>query len=823
MTHLARYLLAVLLFAVSPFASAAAVCVSTTAGLIAAINSYPQLANGDTLTIKLQQGTYAIGTALGAQNYNAYPNSVGLQLLGGYTAGCAGRVINPFNTVIDGNNLPNSGLNLLLEFDASALIEGITFTRMQGRTDYERLGALTLRLDTGTGSGAKYTVRRSRFVANSGPYTVYLSGAEVVFVDNLIADNTLVGAGATAFNGEFTHNADTAFVITNNTIANNAGGAGIHLDTQAQDSSRISEVTDNIVYGNGGTDLAFTDFDSTNHALLAFSNLYGTAAGIALGSSNVVANPKFTNAAAGNYALLAGSPAINSGAAIQLNGFPSKDIVGSARITGSLIDRGAYESAIDDRTSFVVTTVADNGSNTSPTPNSLRAAIKAGNAAAGPFKISFAIAGGCPQILNISGTMLDITGDVEIDGTTQSGWSGNTTYGAFDATLCLLMNGSGASTPWAFHVPASATNGRLVVRGLMFAGFADAAIKIENGKNHRLSGNQFGAVPLTVQNHDAIRVTGAAGGAFVGGFDDTEAVNLIAGSTDVGIYLDNAAGGSVLGNNVIGFQPDGIGNGGNGIGVYAFNSPNNTLIANHVVYSTSYGVALAGAGSSGNTLQSNTIGVRLANGSPAYNGNAGVAIQVGAKDNTIGAALTSDYGGNFIAANGVPGVWVTASGGTGNRILDNKIDAGSGTGIDLAAAGPSANQATNPASGPNNLQNYPVLVSATRTSGANGSDAVVGTLASAPNTAYRIDLYYSSSCGTGNRGYPFLHLGRGTTTTDANGQGGYAFSAPAPISYVIGYLTVTATDPAGNTSEAGNCLAETLVTPPDGVFSDSFE
>lgn len=823
MTHLARHLLAALLFTASSVASAAPVCVSTVPGLIAALSTFPLLADGDTLTIKLVQGTYAVGNALGGHTNSAYPNSVGLQLLGGYTANCASRTINPFNTVIDGQNQAGGTLSFSLDDDANALVEGITFTRIQGSNTIVPFGAFDIGLDVGTSSVAKYTIRRSRFIANSGPRVVTMSGSQLVFVDNVIADNALSGSGATAFDGQAVYNADTAFVLTNNTIANNAGGAGIHLGTSSLDSSRVSEISDNIVFGNGSTDLKLVDFDTTKSTLFVSSNLYGTASGPALGSSNLVANPKFTNAAAGNYTLAAGSPAINTGAALQQNGFPATDIVGSARITGSLVDRGAFESAIDDRTGFVVTTVADNGSNSTPTPNSLRAAIKAGNAAAGPFKISFAIAGGCPQILNISGTMMDITGDVEIDGSSQSGWSGNTTYGAFDATLCLVMNGSGASTPWAFHVPAAASNARLVVRGLMFAGFSDAAIKIENGKNHRLSGNQFGAVPFTVQNHDAIRVTGAAGGAFIGGFDDTEAVNLIAGSTDVGIYLDNSAGGSVLGNNVIGFQPDGNGNGGNGIGVYAFNSPNNALIANYVAYSTSFGVALAGAGSAGNKLQNNQIGVRGVSGAPAYNGGAGVAIQVGAKDNTIGATLTSDYGGNYVASNGVPGVWVTSSGGSGNRILDNTIDAGTGTGIDLAAAGPTANQAANPSPGPNNLQNYPLLLSASRTSGANGSDQVVGTLASAPSTSYRIDLYYASSCGTGNRGYPFLHLGRGSTTTDANGEGGYAFSAPAPTASAIGYLTVTATDPAGNTSEAGNCVAETLVTPPDKVFSDSFE
>ncbi|HEU4664134.1 MAG TPA: right-handed parallel beta-helix repeat-containing protein [Dokdonella sp.] len=216
------------------------------------------------------------------------------------------------------------------------------------------------------------------------------------------------------------------------------------------------------------------------------------------------------------------------------------------------------------------------------------------------------------------------------------------------------------------NAPASA---RLVVRGLGFAGFNDEAIELEGGHAHAISVNQFGAVAFTPANATAIRVTGNSGGAFIGGYDDESAVNLGSGSSSAGIYLDNAAGGSVVANNVIGFQPDGLGNGPNANGVYAFNSENNVIQYNYIGHNDSSGVILSGGGSSNNRVQYNTIGMAYG-GSPAGNGNAGVLVSFGAKDNTICAPVNAAWVGNLIVASAGAGVWVSPSGGSGNSVLD---------------------------------------------------------------------------------------------------------------------------------------------------------
>ena len=126
----------------------------------------------------------------------------------------------------------------------------------------------------------------------------------------------------------------------------------------------------------------------------------------------------------------------------------------------------------------------------------------------------------------------------------------------------------------------------------------------------------------------------------LGGYDDEGAVNLFSGSSDAAIYLDNAAGGSTIANNVIGFQPDGVGNGGNAGGVVAFNAKNNVLQYNAIGNSTANAVVLSGAASSGNVVQYNTIGLDI-NGAVAANAGAGVLINFAAKNNVVGAPQTA--------------------------------------------------------------------------------------------------------------------------------------------------------------------------------------
>jgi hypothetical protein len=136
----------------------------------------------------------------------------------------------------------------------------------------------------------------------------------------------------------------------------------------------------------------------------------------------------------------------------------------------------------------------------------------------------------------------------------------------------------------------------------------------------------------------------------------------------------------------------------------------------------------------------------------------------------------------------------------GNRILSNSIfsnglASGSGFagGIDLGANGPSANDPADTDTGPNRLQNFPVLSSAKTIS---GTTTIEGTLNSRPRELYTIQFFSSPS---GEEGQTFI--GSKSVFTDASGNASFSFSPTTAVA-VGRQITATATRQAtGDTSE----------------------
>jgi thiol-disulfide isomerase/thioredoxin len=131
-----------------------------------------------------------------------------------------------------------------------------------------------------------------------------------------------------------------------------------------------------------------------------------------------------------------------------------------------------------------------------------------------------------------------------------------------------------------------------------------------------------------------------------------------------------------------------------------------------------------------------------------------------------------------------------------NTILSNSIWGNGGLGIDLGNDGVTTNTPGTRTSGPNLLQNSPVLTSVTAAAG--GKKTVSGYLDSTPNMTFLVQLYANGASGDG-QGQDYL--GQTLITTDSTGQATFRFTyAPqrgAP------FLSATATDDSGkgNTSE----------------------
>jgi uncharacterized repeat protein (TIGR01451 family)/CSLREA domain-containing protein len=170
-------------------------------------------------------------------------------------------------------------------------------------------------------------------------------------------------------------------------------------------------------------------------------------------------------------------------------------------------------------------------------------------------------------------------------------------------------------------------------------------------------------------------------------------------------------------------------------------------------------------------------------------------------------------GANIIANNGGDGVKITNPLDTGNLITENSIYGNSGLGINLVGEtedvnGVTANDIGDGDSGPNNLQNYPIITHAV----AAGSQTISGVLHSEANTEYAIDFYLNATCDGSGYGEGATYIGSTFIATDGNGNQSFTLSF-APSTFSAGqFVTATARDSDGNTSEFSACFITTAVT-----------
>jgi len=211
----------------------------------------------------------------------------------------------------------------------------------------------------------------------------------------------------------------------------------------------------------------------------------------------------------------------------------------------------------------------------------------------------------------------------------------------------------------------------------------------------------------------------------------------------------------------------------------------------------------------GNMIQGNLIGLNALGTGQVPNTINGIVFS-DASNNTIGG--TQAGAGNKIAFNG--GTGVVVFNGTGNSIRGNAIFSNGALGIDLGnntfsqnANGVTPNDPNDPDTGPNNLQNFPVLTSVML---IGNNTTIQGSLNSTPNTAFQIDFYSNAAVDPSGNGEGGQFLGTTSVSTDVNGNA--AINITLPVASGAGRIvTATATDPNGNTSEfsAGDATGAT--------------
>jgi hypothetical protein len=190
------------------------------------------------------------------------------------------------------------------------------------------------------------------------------------------------------------------------------------------------------------------------------------------------------------------------------------------------------------------------------------------------------------------------------------------------------------------------------------------------------------------------------------------------------------------------------------------------------------------------------------------NAFSGLILFGGAQNNLIGSSTTG--AGNVIAFNTFAGIDVFDSTTTGNDLNANSIYSNGALGINLIGGsengfGVTSNDAGDGDTGPNQLQNYPVLTS------ANSAAVIVGTLNSVASKSYRLDFYSSPSADASGFGEGQTWIGATTVTTD--GSGNASFNVDFPISLTSGSkVTATATNSGtGGTGSSEFSAAVTVV------------
>ncbi len=359
--------------------------------------------------------------------------------------------------------------------------------------------------------------------------------------------------------------------------------------------------------------------------------------------------------------------------------------------------------------------------------------------------------------------------------------------------------------------------------GNTVSGNTGSGIVIDHASGVAVQANNIGT--------DAAQTTGFGNGNFgvlidggggntIGGFATGDARNFIAANADDGIFINGVGGGgdnNQIINNWIGGVPDISGN-LNGIEVTA---SSNTIQRNTIVSNMLTGIHIHG---NSNVIEGNFIG----QSGPTPMGNGADGILVEGANNRIGPAPLNPNGGgavpkggpevtNVIWNNGGAGVLIGE--GIGNTISQVSMKDNIGGGIDLAPENRTPNDTDDPDTGANNLQNYPVLTSASTASSAGGAviqgggSVVKGSLNSNPNTDFVLEFYSSNACNVGllpGTGEDFI----GSTTVHTNGGGDVEFSAQLLGTLTTGeQITATATHDNGSTSEFSECVQAAGATP----------
>jgi len=418
-----------------------------------------------------------------------------------------------------------------------------------------------------------------------------------------------------------------------------------------------------------------------------------------------------------------------------------------------------------------------------------------------------------------------------------------------------------------------ASSGNLVRNNISVAN-TGRGIMISNGNNNEVRENSValnsndavridGTNTLLVSNEIGLINDGVFGnganGVVLNNSGNTVEFNIVGGVDDDGVDIVSGIGNQVR-NNQIGMRANGADIGVNNVGVRVRNGPSSTIVSyNHIGHNFD-GIALEGSGTrvcgnligvgeSSQNAGNGSEGVRIDGGGNrvgdlsdgcdsnliGFNGSDGIQISGDAniiRDNTVGGELFLDLGnlnagvflangsdlnlieGNSLHHNGNDGIRVASGAGTRNRFDNNNYGENGDQSIDLSDNGPTPNDAGDADSGPNNLQNYPVITNLGSVAGQlEISYRVDSTLANS-NYPLTVDFYIVA-----NLQRDIYRIHRDTYNVTPNSVRTILITPPFSTSDISAMVI----DQEGNSSELSPPMTYVVTPPPDEIFNDRFE
>ena len=671
------------------------------------------------------------------------------------------------------------------------VVNGGTTVSMSGITIAD--GAIA---DFGAGIISSGTLTLDRCVVTRNNATGFVSGGGIFSTGTMSITNSLITGNTCDFGAGLAQYIPGTATISNTTITGNTGntgGAGIGVLSGfngAQVNLTNCTVTNNtfpggagggIYVGGGGASASYRNSIFSANTLPNIFNGGGTLTSL---GHNIVSDGSglLTNvgdqpntdpmlAALGNFGgptqtqpLMFGSPEIDAGENLGVAAFDQRGLprIADAFCDGSaVVDIGAFEAQ-----QYVVTNALDAGA------GSLRSAIIANNTA-GYGVVCFNIGvSGSQQSITPATLLPYLNRPIFLNAWSQGG-------AAYMGPPLIEINGSSISNGFGLYLNNTPNS---IIRGFTINRFAGS--------------NNGAGILLIGANADGNWMYGNYLGCDPSG-------STALGSLMVGVYLFEGTD-----NNIIGSNADGI---------------NDAAEGNLISGNSRQGARIWGwtSGAAGNRIHGNMIGMNAAGTSPLPNGE-GVLLHDGANGTMVGGnapgmpntvAGNSVLGiritdanssgnsivGNVVANNGGAGVGIVA--GMANAVSENSIHDNAGLGIDLDLNGVTPNDAGDGDGGGNLRQNFPVLMSAFDIA---GTTTIVGTLNSAPSTAFTVEVYSQTGCDPTGHGEGGTLVQSFVTNTDAGGNAAinFALANATPLGTMF---TATATDPAGNTSEFSAC------------------